>query len=130
MPLVPVYQSHFLDMVQGWVGLLNCSGSGGSEFVGIVLETIPKQPKSAQVKRVLFESNGLKSALHIGPRVACQVVRHKVTIIQDNKGLIDWNYYYGRHHFIINESQALLDMGCSVSYASGLNVDRPFGYGI
>jgi hypothetical protein len=99
------------NAIQGWVGVLNCLVGGALEFVGIILRTLPGQRQSAQAERIRYGDAWSQLTVRIGPRAACQVVRSKVTIIQGNETQTALNSYYSVRHFIINESQALLDIG-------------------
>jgi hypothetical protein len=125
LPLVAVYppESHHKyckpDEVQGWVGLLSCSAGTASKFLGIVLWPAGlDREHPTEVQRAEYGYPSYKNTVLVGPRAAAQAMRSKVTIVQHNESRMVRSYYFGFRHYIINESQALLDIGYSVNQVS------------
>jgi hypothetical protein len=128
LPLVPVPRptalyGHGPDPIEVYLGVLNCSLRKASEFVGILLQAVPHKDQSSQFWRIRHGSDASSNGVVcIGPRAACQAVRKRVTIVQDNEHQEILNHCYGVRQFIVNESLSLLDLGYRVVHASAKNI--------
>jgi hypothetical protein len=117
------------DDVGEWIGLLSCSTGVPTQFLGIVLSTASQKGQSiANVRRIQSGYVPIIQTVLVGPRTAARAVRKKVTIIQKNERLVDWDHFYLSRLFIINESNALLGSGYSVYRASVINMEKNFPY--
>lgn len=142
LPLIPVYppepyyNNQAPDEVQGWIGLLSCSTGVEFEFLGIVLwpAGLPRDSPD-EVIRVSYRSSDQwqpqRHTVLVGARAAMQAQRRTVTVTQQSECRTIRDYFFGYRHFIVNESQALLDAGYVVSNATAKNLSNvgwAFGY--
>lgn len=127
MPLVPISNTRSVTHSDGriyppvgLVGLLRCSLSNEMAYLGIVLCPTKGDCESATEFRRLKFNRISKHTVIIGPRATTIATTKKITIVRHdkNRNVREHRHRKGRRHYVITESQALIDMGYRVHQVS------------
>ena len=115
---MPFESEYPQDKSHGWLGLLSCSTSASSSFLGIVPHLVRRSLDSSDgVQHVQFRRFVLgadRHTLSFGARVGIRAKLSKVTIVD---GQTLQSRMSGPRHLILNESPALLAAGYIASCA-------------